>query len=110
MAALNRCDGRKLVDVIVASHGTVETGLDTVAFVLDLRECEIDFCDDTGDVEAFDVADTAVVAGLETRADFLETVVVAGLEGGCRGSCGEDGKKSEEEGKLHFEDCDFELI
>jgi hypothetical protein len=97
MTAFDRCDGGELVDVVVAGSRTIETGLDTVAFVPDLRECEIDFGDDTGDVEAFDVADAAAVAGLETRADFRETVVVAGLDWGCRGSSGEDGKKSEEE-------------
>jgi hypothetical protein len=97
MTAFDRGDGGELVDVIVAGSRTIETGLDTVAFVLDLRECEIDFRDNTGDVEAFDVADAAAVAGFETRTDFRETVVVAGLERGCRRSSDKDRSKSKDE-------------
>jgi hypothetical protein len=47
--------GRELVDPSGAGRWIVEALLDAVTFVLDLREGQVDLCDDTGDVEALDV-------------------------------------------------------
>lgn len=55
VAGLHGSRGAELVDPRGAGGGTVQTGLDAVALVLDLREGQVDFGDDASDVEAFDV-------------------------------------------------------
>jgi len=66
--------------------------LDAVALVLDLREGQVDFGDDAGDVEAADIADAALVLGVEVGADLLETSVVVADSDGTSGDGGsEDG-------------------
>jgi len=70
--------GREFPHVVRTVVCTIEAFLDAVAFVLDMWELEYDFCGHACDVEAGDIADTAIVFGfgLEVLADFWETVVV----------------------------------
>jgi len=74
--------------------------LDAVALVLNLGEGKVDFGDDASDIEALDVANAAVVFGLEVFADGGETLVVTGGEG----SGGSDGGGHDGEGdwEMHF--------
>jgi len=81
----------ELVDPGSAGCGTIETGLDAVAFVLDLREGQVDFGNDASDVEALDVADAALVSGLEVGADLGEAVVAADCQRAGGDAKGEDG-------------------
>ena len=46
---------RELVDIVVASPVSVNACFDAVAFILDLREGEVDFGGDTGNIEASDI-------------------------------------------------------
>lgn len=55
VAGLHASGGRELIDPGGTGAGAVEAGLDTVAFIINLWEGQIDFGDDTGDVEALDV-------------------------------------------------------
>jgi hypothetical protein len=55
MARLNRLRRTKFPDIVSAGGGSVKALLDAVAFVLNKGECEIDFGDDTGDVEALGI-------------------------------------------------------
>lgn len=55
MAGLDAGRGAELVDPRGAGGGAVEAGLDAVAFGLDFGEGQVDFGDDAGYVEAFDV-------------------------------------------------------
>ena len=78
VAGLDRCRRAEFVDPGRAGSGPVKTSLDAVARVRDLGEGEIDFSDDAGDVEAFDVADAAFVCDFEVWADaWLGRVAVA---------------------------------
>lgn len=52
MAARDTCRCAEFVDIVVASPGTVETGLDAVTLILDLRKGEIDFGDNTSYIKA----------------------------------------------------------
>lgn len=75
--AMAGCDARRgaeLVDIGGAGGWAVQACLDAVAVVPDLREGEVNFGNNTGDIEASDIANTAVAA------DFVETVLAdAGL-------------------------------
>jgi hypothetical protein len=47
--------GGEFPNIIVACLLAVETGLDAITFILDLRKCEVDFGSDTGDIEASNI-------------------------------------------------------
>jgi hypothetical protein len=82
--------------------------LDAVAFVLDLREGQVDFGNNAGDVEALDVADAALLGGLEVGADLGEAgVVVADCHRAGGDAKGEDGGDESDGGEMHF---DFFLV
>jgi len=104
VARLDGGRGAELVHPGGAGAGAVKAGLDAVALVLDLWKGQVDFGDDTGDVEAFDIwvgafvsmkvwsgckvlsgvltADAALVGDLEVGADAgLGRVTVANSEG-----------------------------
>jgi len=70
--------------------------LDAVAFVFDLWEGQVDFGDDTGYVEAADVANAALILGLEVGADLGETavVIVADGDGASGDGDSEDGSQN----------------
>ena len=55
MARLNRSWGAEFPDIRGAGRWPVETLLDAVTFVLDQRKGYINFGNDTGYVEAFDI-------------------------------------------------------
>jgi hypothetical protein len=55
VATLDRCRCRKLVHIVRADTGAVETFLDAVALILDLRERKVDFCHNPSDIEAASV-------------------------------------------------------
>ena len=116
VSGLHGGKGAELVDPSGAGGGAVETGLDAVAFVLDLGEGEVDFGDDAGDVEALDVwagvlvwrcrelgrrkgvltANAAVVGDFEVGADAGLGITIADSE---RSSCdadSEDGSSDNE--------------
>jgi hypothetical protein len=104
VAGLDRGGGRELVDVGGTGGGSVQALLDAVALVLDLREGQVDFGDDAGDIEAARVADAAVVLRVEVWADapeaaFVVLVVVTGAdwagENTADGEEWEDGCESE---------------
>jgi hypothetical protein len=107
VAKFDRLHGGELVNVVVTSFGTIETGLDAVAFALDLREGKVDFRDNTSDIEAPNISDATAVAGLKTRADFGKAFTDLncwqGLKWLSLSGSEEDRNKSEERGKLHFE-------
>lgn len=52
MARFDCVGSGELPDVVCAGCRGVQALLDAVAFVLHLRECQIDLCDNTGDIEA----------------------------------------------------------
>jgi hypothetical protein len=104
VARLDGCWSAELVDPGSAGRGAIETGLDAVAFVLDLREGQVDFGDDASDIEAFDVADAALLGGLEVGADLGEAgVVVADGQGAGGDAKSEDGGDESDGGEMHFE-------
>jgi hypothetical protein len=117
--------GAELVDPGSAGGGAVKAGLDAVALVSDMREGEIDFGDDAGDVEASDIwvgvlewrcrelgmrkgvltANAALVSDLEVGADTGLGITLADCQ---RPGCDADGEdwSSDNEGwwEMHFDD------
>jgi len=92
VAGLDGVGRRELVHPAGAGGRVVQARLDAVALVLDLREGQVDLGHDAGYVKATDVADTALVLGVEVGADLWETgVVVADGDGAGRDADGEDG-------------------
>lgn len=94
----------ELVDPGSACGGAIETGLDAVAFVLDLRKGQVDFGDDASNVEALDVTDATLLGGLEVGADLGEAgFVVSDCQGAGGDTKGEDGGDESDGRELHVE-------
>ena len=103
VTALDRSWSAELPDVGGAGRGPVETLLNAVALVLDEREGEIDLRNDTGHVEALNVADAALVGDLEIRADALLRVVVITLGDGTSEDGAEEKSSGSDCSKVHFD-------
>jgi len=72
----------EFVDPGGAGGRAIKAGLDAVALVLDFREGQVDLSDDTGDIEASDIANAALVGNFEIGADAgLGRVSIANGEG-----------------------------
>ena len=55
MPTLNALGGGKLPNVVIASTNAVNTFLDTITFVLNFGECEVNFCGNSSYVETSDI-------------------------------------------------------
>jgi hypothetical protein len=55
MPTLNSIGTCEFPDIVIASVLVVETGPDTVTFILDLRKCKVDFCGNTGYIETSNI-------------------------------------------------------
>ena len=55
MSTLDAGGTGEFINVVVAGAGSVETGLDAIAFILDFGECKVDFGDNTSNIETSDV-------------------------------------------------------
>ena len=64
MASQHAGGSGEFIHVGGAGGGVVETLLEAVAFVLDSGKGEVDFGQDAGYVEAFDVCGSGVVSGV----------------------------------------------
>jgi hypothetical protein len=124
VTALDRRRSRELVNVGGTGVGPVETRLDAVALVLDLREGEVDFGDHAGHVETLGVcpkgqlgtgsrsrwpkpsltADAATTFDLEVGADPVVAVIVAKGERAGEGTGDEEGAGHDELGEEHADD------
>jgi hypothetical protein len=123
VTAFDRSRGRELVDVGGTGFGPVETSLDAVALVLDLREGEVDFGDHAGHIETLGVcpegqlvigrrsrwpkpsltANAATTFDLEVGADSVVAVIVAKGERASEGTGDEEGAGDDELGEEHVD-------
>jgi len=88
VASLDGVRGRKLIDPGSASCGTLKTLVDAVAGGLDVREGQVYFSDDSGDIETSDISDTTPILGLvvEVGANLREATIVAFSNDTCEGA------------------------
>jgi hypothetical protein len=63
IAAFNACGSGKLPDVIIADFFAIDARLDAIAFILDLRECQVKLSRNPGDIKAPDISTVKKVKG-----------------------------------------------